>query len=24
LREKLRRYLSGEPLLNLVQRELGY
>ena len=24
LRENLRRYLTGEPLLNLVQRELGY
>jgi phosphoglycerate dehydrogenase-like enzyme len=22
--ENLRRYLTGEPLLNLVQRELGY
>ena len=22
--ENLRRYLNGEPLLNLVQRELGY
>lgn len=22
--ENVRRYLSGEPLLNLVQRELGY
>ncbi|MFL5657512.1 MAG: NAD(P)-dependent oxidoreductase, partial [Ktedonobacteraceae bacterium] len=24
LRENVRRYLTGEPLLNLVQRELGY
>ena len=24
LSENLRRYLNGEPLLNLVQRELGY
>ena len=24
LSENLRRYLTGEPLLNLVQRELGY
>jgi phosphoglycerate dehydrogenase-like enzyme len=22
--ENLRRYLAGEPLLNLVQRDLGY
>ena len=24
LRQNLHRYLSGTPLLNLVQRELGY
>jgi len=24
LSENVRRYLNGEPLLNLVQRELGY
>jgi len=24
LSENLRRYLNGKPLLNLVQRELGY
>jgi len=24
LRENLSRYLRGKPLLNLVQRELGY
>ncbi len=24
LRENVRRYLNGEPLLNLVQRHLGY
>jgi len=24
LRENVRRYLNGEPLLDLVQRELGY